>query len=150
MISTSEWRGSIKATPSRAGTSIPSLRHLTLDNNPRSSTPTCRKESRRLERSPAGIAPDTWVAQSFPEGRWSSGSHSFTLEMEWANLLAEDIREWKEITRWRLYSLIALSRPIWIAKVRASVISLPSTVTWRPDSTNSRHSALSTATTTTW
>ena len=67
-----------------------------------------------------------------------------------ANSRARSTREWNEMVRCRSYFRIALASPICPARVRASVIFLPSRVTRVPFSAHSLYVASSTPTTATW
>ena len=76
MMSTWLDRGSIKATPSSEGTSIPSVRHRALDKSaccPGTFSLSLSNSFRRLEEF---MAPVMVSAQIVPDGLWSSGIHS--------------------------------------------------------------------------
>ncbi len=89
MISTWLDRGSMNATPSSDGTSIPSVRHRALLKRacrPATFSLSLSNNFRRLEEF---IAPVMVPAQKVPEGLWSSGNHSTILGKSWAKATAD-------------------------------------------------------------
>ena len=124
-ISISDWRGSTKITPSRAGTSIPSLKHRALASKLCELEPFFSIASlswRTLE----DIVPSTWSA-------WiSAGMPSMFLPARvcnmWIKLLERRIVEWNDMALDILYCFKALAEAIVAAKSWV-VVLLPSTST---------------------
>ena len=100
-MSTWERRGSMKATPSRVGTSMPSDRHWALVSTALWLASTLRSRLSRRLRSPVDISPETWSVTNSTFGRWRGGIHETTLGSMLAKLLAVLIREWKVMVRRR-------------------------------------------------
>ena len=97
MMSTWLERGSINATASRAGTSIPSVRQRAFDRSECWFGISALSLSKSIRRSDEFIAPVMVSAQNVPEGLWSSGIHSTIFGKSWANACAVLIRPWNEM-----------------------------------------------------
>ena len=133
-MSICECFGSMNATPSRVGISTPSPRQRALHRTPRSPCSTCRRRSSWTARSPLGIAPETASAQTVPDGRSLLGIHSITEGKVRANRFAAATRPWKLNRRSMSKRRIAFATPICAARLRASVVLMPSGATKRPRS----------------